>query len=208
MPTRLVHAVALVPSHTFEVQILFGSDCGQAGRVGGIPVEPTGGPVIVVQVPTLPATLHASHWPPHEELQQTLSTQYLAPVESGGQSSATMHDVPSGVVMTVTVMFAVAVSPFASVAVTTSIPAFPPAVYTPPGDVIDAEEPEPSVVSAQVYGGVPPIAMNVCIPPAAMVSELGRSETVPVTVTVAVAVAPPESATCTTSITLAVFPAV
>jgi hypothetical protein len=52
-PTRLVHAVALVPSQTFDVQTLFGSDCAQAARV------PTGGPLMVTHVPTLPAVLHA-----------------------------------------------------------------------------------------------------------------------------------------------------
>ena len=74
LPTRLVQAVALVPSHWRDVQMLFGSDCAQAGRVPPSPA-PTGAPVIVTQVPTLPYELQAWHCPEQAELQQTASTQ-------------------------------------------------------------------------------------------------------------------------------------
>jgi hypothetical protein len=117
LPTRLVQEVALVPSQTFEEQALFDSDCGQAGRV------PTGGPVIVTQVPTLPAVLHAWHWPLQAVLQQTPSTQG----EPEGHSSDAVHWDPMGPCFTVTVMVAVPVLPTASVAVTTSVPALVPA---------------------------------------------------------------------------------
>jgi hypothetical protein len=36
---------------------------------------PCGAPATAVQVPTLPPTSHASHCPPHDELQHTPSTQ-------------------------------------------------------------------------------------------------------------------------------------
>ena len=36
---------------------------------------PCGGPIAVVQVPTLPAMSHASHCPPHARSQQKPSTQ-------------------------------------------------------------------------------------------------------------------------------------
>ncbi|MGO8995962.1 MAG: hypothetical protein ACLQVI_21825, partial [Polyangiaceae bacterium] len=35
-PTRLVQAFGFVPSQIFDVQGLFMSDCGHAGRVGGL----------------------------------------------------------------------------------------------------------------------------------------------------------------------------
>jgi hypothetical protein len=61
-----VQAVALAPlqapAHVACVPV-------QAGR------EPRGVPVTVVQVPTLPPSLHDWHWPPHALLQQTPSTQ-------------------------------------------------------------------------------------------------------------------------------------
>jgi len=119
VPTRLVQDVALVPSHIFELQTLFGSDCAQAGRV------PTGGPLIVTQVPTLPAVLHAWHWPVHALLQQTPST-HVVPV---AHVSVAEHSAPADTtVVTVTVMVAVPVLPSASVAVTVSAPAVAPAV--------------------------------------------------------------------------------
>ena len=54
-PTNTVQVVGLVPSQASDVQTFFGSDCGQAARV------PTGGPLIVTQVPILLAVLHAWH---------------------------------------------------------------------------------------------------------------------------------------------------
>ena len=69
LPAKDVHAVALVPSHTFELQTLLGSLIGQAGRL------PTGGPLMVTQVPSLLAELHAWHWPEQAVLQHTPSEQ-------------------------------------------------------------------------------------------------------------------------------------
>src|SRR5689334_9038922 len=40
--------------------------------------------------PSLPATSHASHWPPHAELQHTPSTQKPEP-----HSDAVLHDSPA-----------------------------------------------------------------------------------------------------------------
>jgi hypothetical protein len=37
--------------------------------------EPTGAPTTGMQLPSLPATLHASHWPVHGSVQHTPSTQ-------------------------------------------------------------------------------------------------------------------------------------
>jgi hypothetical protein len=63
-----VHEVVTTPLQTPSQPV---PSPGHAGRA------PTGGPETGVQVPTVPGTLHASHWLPQSELQQTPSVQKL-----------------------------------------------------------------------------------------------------------------------------------
>jgi hypothetical protein len=60
-------AVRLAPSHAPPQRL---PSLAQVGRA------PCGAPPTAVQVPTLPATSQASHWPPQATLQQTPSTQF------------------------------------------------------------------------------------------------------------------------------------
>jgi hypothetical protein len=50
---------------------------------------PTGVPITLLHVPTEPLTLHAWHWPAHDELQQTPSTHWPEP-----HSEPAAHAVP------------------------------------------------------------------------------------------------------------------
>jgi hypothetical protein len=116
-PTKLVQAVALVPSHVMAVQGSDGSDWGQ-------PASPAGVPVIVTHVPVMLAVLHAWHRPVHAVVQQTPSAQ----VAPAGQVADVVHMAPMPTITTVTVTVAVPFAPRESVAVTRSEPAMAPAV--------------------------------------------------------------------------------
>lgn len=60
----------MLPSHTAAAHGVVADPVGHAGRF-----VPCGLPATGVQVPTLPATSHASHWPVQASLQHTPSTQ-------------------------------------------------------------------------------------------------------------------------------------
>jgi hypothetical protein len=64
-----VQEVRVLPSHSAAEQ---GSVVVPVGHAG---LEPCGLPATGVQVPALPSTSQASHWPVHALLQQTPSTQ-------------------------------------------------------------------------------------------------------------------------------------
>jgi hypothetical protein len=124
-PTRLVQAVALVPSQTFCEHGFIGSLIGHAGLIVVIG-DDTGWPEIVTHVPSFPAVLHAWHCPEHALLQQTPSTQFFAP-PAEGQVAEEVQSVPSATIAT-TVMVSVADDPSESVAWMVSTPGMAPAV--------------------------------------------------------------------------------
>ena len=101
----------------------------------------------------------------------------------------------------------VALLPTASVTVTTSVvPPVVPAVYRPAASTLP---PEPLVVSAnEKPAPLPPDAVSICVPRGATVAVAGASATPPPTETLAVALLPRLSVTRTTSVVLAVEPAV
>ena len=68
-PTKPVHDVRVLPSHWAAWHGVLSDATGHAGRM------PWGVPTTGVQVPTLPATSHASHSPLQALPQQTPSTQ-------------------------------------------------------------------------------------------------------------------------------------
>ena len=164
-PTNTSHEVALFPSHAIELHTLLGSLMGHAGRV------PAGEPVMVTQVPTEFAALHAWHCPVQAELQHTPSTQYGFPSEVAGQVAEVAHFAPMGTVAT-TLTIAVTAVPLESASRTVSIPVEAPAVYRPAGET-DAVAPEPLAESVQKYGVVPPKPMNCWVWPGDRVTVVG-----------------------------------
>jgi hypothetical protein len=63
VPTKLAHIVRLLPSQLAAAHT-------SVAPVGQLVRLPCGAPVTGAHVPSAPATSHASHCPPHAELQQ------------------------------------------------------------------------------------------------------------------------------------------
>jgi hypothetical protein len=195
--TYELHEVGLWPSHRFVVHTLLLSSTGHGGRL------PTGVPAIVTQLPSAPAVLHAWHWPVHEDVQHTPSTQYAFPSGVAAQVPGVVHEVPAGTTATTSIV-AVIEPPTESARRKESFPTVGPAVYRP---AAETEPPEALVTSCHEYGGLPPDAVNGCTLPGASVIPGGAMVRPPPTVTVAVATAKAESRTWTSSTTLGVGPA-
>jgi hypothetical protein len=81
IPGNAPHAVRFDPSHD-AWQVPVPEHAGRPAR---------GAPATAMHDPTLPPTLHASHWPLHAVLQQTPSTQFPLP-----HSALPPHVAPSG----------------------------------------------------------------------------------------------------------------
>jgi hypothetical protein len=91
-PSQVAAAVAIPPEQLAPRQLVLMSGYAQADafapshvppQAPPAPVQavrgPRGVPLTATHCPTLPATSHASHWPPQAWLQQTLSAQLPFP---------------------------------------------------------------------------------------------------------------------------------